>query len=199
VLAVTGDWVSLVEEKVNIPDEFLAMFPPGAHVLFSKLPKVPDSTHKGLLPLMVRYARMHRMFEVRGDIGFPISLIRTVRRRDSSQWVGIVCLVHLLVAVDSSMTHAYALHLLSRCADENRSVRELLQSYRQKTEQGKFHQTARQVICRALVRDLVERFPERYGDGKLVYEGLEMSQEFLDGEISDDEKEEREASNNQDE
>lgn len=126
-------------------------------------------------------------------------MLRTVRRRDHRCWVGLTALAHLLVAADSSMTHAYALHLLERSAERTVEIKEQLQTYRDKTEEGKFHSSARQTICRSLVDDLAAAFPERFGDGKLVYEGLEISQEFLDGEISEDEEEEEENSEEEEE
>ena len=173
-------------------DLFLSLFPVGAHVQLSKLPKVPEGTHKGLLSMLVRYARVFRMFEVWGQVGFPISMIRTVRRRGESQWVGLVTLAHRMVAADSSMTHAYALHLLERSSEHNADLKEQLQTYRRKTEEAKHHASARQIICRVLVDDLARAFPGRYGNGKLVSEGVEGSQEFLDGEISQDEEESEE-------
>lgn len=183
-----GSWVQLGDERVAFPNSFLELFPVGAHVQLRNLPKVPESVHKGLLPMLVRYARVFRMYEVRGDLGFPISMIRTVRRRDHSMWVGLVGLAHLMVAADSSMTHAYALHLLERCAAYSAEVKEQLRAYRSKTEEGKTHASARQTICRALVDELAAAFPARYGGGRLVYEGVEGSTHFLDGEISQDEE-----------
>lgn len=194
-----GSYVSLAEERVAFQDDFLALIPAGAHLHLSKLPKIPTSVHKGLLNIMVRYARIFRMFEVRGDTGFPISMIRTVRRRDHSQWVGLTCLAHLMVAADSSMTHAYAFHLLERSAEHSSELKEQLQTYRDKTEEGKFHSSARLTICRSLVDNLAAAFPERFGNGKLVYEALDISQEFLDGEISEDEESEEDGSDNEDE
>ena len=67
-------------------------------------------------------------------------------------WVGMVGLAHHMVAADSSMTHAYALHLLERFTEHSVDVKEQLKTYRSKTEEGKTHATARQTLCRCVIR-----------------------------------------------
>lgn len=182
-----GAHTTLAEERIILKDEFLAKFTQGARLKVHDLPDVPKTIQSHITNLLVRYARVFRLFDIRGEPGFPISLVRSCRRGSHSQWVGVACIVHLMVESDNSMTYPYAWHVVERCVQDSESMRDSLNKFRDKTEQGLPLSGSRQTFCKDLADLLADTLPERFGPNHLSYDrGVDVSKEFLDGEISEE-------------